>query len=180
MRCEVAELAEHPCAALEEEDIPEISIEMYLLDKLKVRIQLARQIDNAQHKIKKENHEKNWLREAAEAMEIELDSDLDDEEAVDGGHGDGDNAGDFSRKRKKKHTQPKNNASTQTKQQVQSLKDELKVLLAQPLVAHGVMRKYITSGARSVVSELLDAEGDGAFFSSPFNFNFNYSFCIHR
>lgn len=60
----------------EEEDIPEISIELYLLDKLKARIQLARQIDNAQHKVKKENHEKNWLREAADAMEIEVDSDM--------------------------------------------------------------------------------------------------------
>ena len=61
---------------VEEEDIPEIQIELYLLDKLKARIQLARQIDNAQHKVKKENHEKNWLKEAAEAMEIEVDSDM--------------------------------------------------------------------------------------------------------
>ena len=47
-----------------------------MLDRLKVRIQLARQIDAAKHKMKKENHEKRWLKEAAEAMEIELDSDL--------------------------------------------------------------------------------------------------------
>ena len=53
-----------------------MSIELYLLDKLKARIQIARQIDSAQHKIKKENHEKNWIRKAAEEMEIELDSDL--------------------------------------------------------------------------------------------------------
>lgn len=64
------------CCFVEEEDIPEIQIELYLLDKLKARIQLARQIDNAQHKIKKANHEKNWLKEAAEAMEIEVDSDM--------------------------------------------------------------------------------------------------------
>lgn len=36
------------------------------------------------------------------------------------------------------------------------MKAELRHLLAQPLVARGVMKKYITSGARSVVSELLD------------------------
>ncbi len=54
-----------------------MSIELHMLDKLKARIQVARQIDSTQHKIKKENHEKNWLREAAEAMELELDSDLD-------------------------------------------------------------------------------------------------------
>ena len=61
----------------EEEDIPEMSVELYMLDKLKARIQLARQVDSAQHKVKKENHEKKWLREAAEAMEIEIDSDMD-------------------------------------------------------------------------------------------------------
>ena len=51
-------------------------VELYMLDKLKERIQLAREIDSLQHKVKKEQHERNWLREAAEAMEIELDSDL--------------------------------------------------------------------------------------------------------
>ena len=51
-------------------------VELYMLDKLKERIQLARKIDSAQHKVKKENYEKNWLKEAAEAMEIELDSDM--------------------------------------------------------------------------------------------------------
>lgn len=59
-------------------DIPDMPIELDLLDKLKARVQLAKKIDSAQHKVKKEKHEKNWLREAAEAMEIELDSDLDD------------------------------------------------------------------------------------------------------
>ena len=51
-------------------------VELYMLDKLKERIQLAREIDSAQHKAKKEKHERNWLRETAEAMEIELDSDM--------------------------------------------------------------------------------------------------------
>ena len=51
-------------------------VELYMLDKLKARLQLAREIDAVQHKVKKENHERNWLKEAAEAMEIELDSDL--------------------------------------------------------------------------------------------------------
>ena len=61
---------------LEETDIPEISVELTLLDKLKDRIVLARQIDSKQHKIRKQRHEKNWLKEAAEAMELELDSDI--------------------------------------------------------------------------------------------------------
>ncbi|KAI0942156.1 hypothetical protein AcW1_009535 [Taiwanofungus camphoratus] len=60
----------------QEEEIPEMPVELYLLDKLKARVQLARQIDITQHKVKKEKHERNWLKEAAEAMELELDSDL--------------------------------------------------------------------------------------------------------
>lgn len=53
-----------------------MAIELSLLDKLKYRVQLARKIETSRHKIKKANHEKNWMRETAEAMEIELDSDF--------------------------------------------------------------------------------------------------------
>lgn len=60
----------------EDTDIPEMVPELSMLDKLKVRVQLARKIDQAQHKIKNENHDRNWMKEAAEAMELELDSDL--------------------------------------------------------------------------------------------------------
>lgn len=55
-----------------------MNIELYMLDKLKARVQLARQIDVTQHKANKEKHEKSWLRETADAMEIELDSDFAD------------------------------------------------------------------------------------------------------
>ncbi|KIK99198.1 hypothetical protein PAXRUDRAFT_823034 [Paxillus rubicundulus Ve08.2h10] len=57
-------------------DIPELPMELTLVDSLKTRIHLARQIDSQQHKVKKRNHERNWLRETAEAMEIEVDSDI--------------------------------------------------------------------------------------------------------
>ena len=60
----------------EDVDIPDITVELTLLDHLKERIRLARQIDVQQHQVKKQNHERSWLREAAEAMEIELDSDV--------------------------------------------------------------------------------------------------------
>ena len=63
----------------EEDEIPELPVELYMLDKLKARVGLAREIDGAQHRVRKETHERNWLREAAEAMEIALDSDLDSE-----------------------------------------------------------------------------------------------------
>lgn len=65
-------------SCIEEGDIPQMNIGLYMLDQLKTRIQLARQIDVAQHKANKEKHEKNWLKETADAMEIELDSDFAD------------------------------------------------------------------------------------------------------
>lgn len=53
-----------------------MNIELYMLDKLKARVQLARRIDVARHRANKEKHEKHWLKETADAMEIELDSDF--------------------------------------------------------------------------------------------------------
>ena len=76
MPCECANKCELTTTWTEEDEIAEMPVELYMLDKLKARIQLAREIDNAQHKAKKEKHERNWVKEAAEAMEIELDSDL--------------------------------------------------------------------------------------------------------
>ena len=42
----------------EEEEIPEMPVELYMLDKPKARLQLARKIDAVQHKVKKENYER--------------------------------------------------------------------------------------------------------------------------
>jgi ATP-dependent RNA helicase DDX24/MAK5 len=46
------------------------------MPKLKERIRLAKAIEKAQHEVKKENHEKNWLKETAEAMDLDLDPDM--------------------------------------------------------------------------------------------------------
>lgn len=56
--------------------IPELSVDHDFLDKLKNRVTMARKIDNALHNVKKVNHERNWLKETAEAMELELDPDV--------------------------------------------------------------------------------------------------------
>jgi ATP-dependent RNA helicase DDX24/MAK5 len=60
---------------LDESDIPELSVELNLLDKLKERVQLARQIEQRQHRVQKNNYEKNWVKETAEALGVDLDSD---------------------------------------------------------------------------------------------------------
>lgn len=51
-----------------------------MLAKLKERVTLARSIDNAQHNVKKENHEEKWLRETADALDIEVGSDLEEQD----------------------------------------------------------------------------------------------------
>ncbi|KAL7277303.1 hypothetical protein ACG7TL_009159 [Trametes sanguinea] len=123
----------------QEEEIAEMPVELYMLDKLKARLQLAREIDSVQHKVKKENHERNWLKEAAEAMEIELDSDL---------ASDDDDRSAAPSKQKRKALSAKTAA----------LKAELKAMLAQPLVARGVSTRYITSGVHSIADDLITGE----------------------
>lgn len=58
-----------------EDEIAEMSVDLTMLDKLKARVQLARQIETSHHKVKKANHERNWMKEAAKALEVELDDD---------------------------------------------------------------------------------------------------------
>ena len=48
--------------------------------------------------------------------------------------------------------QAKKNAS-----KVHQLKSELKALIAEPLVARGISRRYITSGSRAIVDDLVGA-----------------------
>lgn len=110
------------------------------MDKLKARLQLAKDIDKLSHKDRKAKHERNWLRETAEAMDIELDSDFasDDDEKSGGGGG-----GLTKRERKARDAK------------AAGLRAELKELLTQPLVARGVMTSYITSGSTPIVDDIL-------------------------
>ncbi|KAF9051432.1 P-loop containing nucleoside triphosphate hydrolase protein [Panaeolus papilionaceus] len=119
-----------------EAEIAEMSIELSMLDKLKARVQLAKKIENAQHKVKKTNHDKNWMREAAETLGVDLDSDLD-----------GSDEENLSKKKQKARDI-----------KMAKMKDELKHMLSQPLLAKGILPKYITSGSRSIADEMLAGE----------------------
>lgn len=55
---------------------PDLEIEAGFLPKLKERIALAKEIEKAQHYVKKDNHDRNWLKEAAEAMDLDIDPDM--------------------------------------------------------------------------------------------------------
>ncbi|TFK38098.1 P-loop containing nucleoside triphosphate hydrolase protein [Crucibulum laeve] len=119
----------------EESEIAEMSIELSLLDKLKARVQLAKQIENAQHKIKKTNHDRNWMRETAEVLGVDLDSDFDSDPE------DENKLSNQKRKAKAAKTA--------------GMKAELKRLISQPLIASGVSTRYITSSSRQIADDLL-------------------------
>ncbi|KAG9296070.1 hypothetical protein G9A89_011922 [Geosiphon pyriformis] len=94
-----------------------------IIDAMKQRISLARMIDEEEHKIQKSNHDTDWLQKAAQELEV----DLDDED-----------------KSKKK------NAAVKGK--IKAMKQQLRFLLAQPLVPRGVSTKYLTGGVATVGS----------------------------
>lgn len=55
-----------------DDEILDLPVERDLLDRLKGRVELAREIDRIQHGATKENHDKNWLKVTAEALEIDF------------------------------------------------------------------------------------------------------------
>ncbi|KAJ9109741.1 hypothetical protein QFC19_001971 [Naganishia cerealis] len=119
-------------------ELPELQVEPGFLPKLRERVRIAREIEKAQHAVKKAKHEKSWLQEAAEAMDIDLDPDLLSAEESDD---------EIARSRKKPKQRLRDNAPR--------LRHELDALLAQPLMARGVSAKYPTSGSRVVINDLL-------------------------
>jgi len=149
---------------IEEDGIPEMSTNLDMLDKLKERVRLAQKIDHAQHQARKRKHDRSWVRQTAEAMEIELDSDFArcaPMFLI--------NFRGFQTKRPFSDSQEGANGRTRGKQDVATaaLKNELKQLLSQPLLARGISAKYITSGARSVADDLMHGKCACSCYSVP-------------
>ena len=65
-----------PKQSVDEAEILDMTIDLGILDKLKARVQLARKIETTQHKVKKVNHDRRWMKETADALGVELDSDI--------------------------------------------------------------------------------------------------------
>ncbi|KAF9260720.1 DEAD-domain-containing protein [Marasmius fiardii PR-910] len=101
-----------------------------LLDNLKTRVRLAKEIEGMSHKVRKANHEDKWMKEAAEALGVDL---SDDERNL-----------------------PRQNLKQGAK--LASMKSQLKHLLSQPLLARGTSVRYITSGHYSLAEELLEQD----------------------
>lgn len=118
----------------------DLEIEGGFLPKLKERIALARQIEKTQHEVKKESHDRSWLEEAAEAMDLDIDPSMFSDEEHDPD-------APFTRKGSKKQTKKSAN--------VPKLKHQLAQLLAEPLLARGISARYPTSGSRVIVDEVV-------------------------
>ncbi|KAM0753840.1 P-loop containing nucleoside triphosphate hydrolase protein [Meredithblackwellia eburnea MCA 4105] len=122
-------------------DLPVLPTDFSILDKLKQRLELAKKIENADHKASKEAHDDNWLRQAAEAMEIDLDSDFEE----------------LDEDNNKKSSKKKVNAKAA---KAKALKAELQALLDKPLMMRGVSAKYITTRGRvGFVDQLVNGTG---------------------
>ncbi|KAK4688530.1 ATP-dependent RNA helicase DDX24/MAK5, partial [Tremellales sp. Uapishka_1] len=131
-----------------EEQLPDLTIDSGFLPKLKERIRVAKAIEKAQHMVKKDNHEKNWLKETAEAMDIDIDPDM---------LSDGEYDADLP------YHQPNKQSSNTRKTSGASLiklKAELRELLREPLMARGVSAKYPTSGSRVIIDDLINQRGN--------------------
>ncbi|PKK75453.1 P-loop containing nucleoside triphosphate hydrolase protein [Rhizophagus irregularis] len=135
MLCSPEELSLYQklCLKLNKVDgLADFPVDRGILNSMKQRINLARQIDQDEHKMQKMNHDNDWLKKTAQEFEI----DLDDEEIVN----------DSNRGNQK-----------QIKEKIRSMKLELKSLLSQPLIPRGVSTKYLTSGiVRDLADRLLD------------------------
>lgn len=107
-------------------EVSTLAVDRILLNKLRQRVSLAKEIDDAQHSFKKQNHEAKWLKEMAEALDVELDDDNDG----------------FN-----KYTDPRGRQLSS--QKLMFMKDRLKSLLATPIVAPGTSLRYLTSGKDS-------------------------------
>lgn len=137
---------------IEVTDVGEMSVEHHLLDKLKRRLRVAKEIDAKQHRANKATHDKKWVRATADALDIELDSDYSSECAPPF------YSLKFSFHRSNQFSNGAVRSNKTRDSKLVQLKSELKELLNQPLIARGVSTRYITSGSRPVASAILAGE----------------------
>lgn len=104
-------------------ELPLFPVEYAYMAPVRKRVKLARRVEMATHSMKKHKHHNDWLKQMAQAADIDLDEELLSDDADE--------------------QQP-----LKTKQQgkvVDHLKSELKALLNQPLLPKGVSKKYINN-----------------------------------
>ncbi|KAI4132015.1 MAG: hypothetical protein LQ341_006316 [Variospora aurantia] len=122
-----------------------LELDRKIVARLKPRIVLAKNIADAGMAKEKKGHEDKWLRDAAEELGVDYDS----EEFRDGGKG-GKGKGQGRKKKEEK-------ARGLSRQEVGGMKAELKAMLARR-VNVGVSERYLSAGGLDV-EELLEGRG---------------------
>ncbi|KAJ1656508.1 ATP-dependent RNA helicase [Dispira simplex] len=127
------------CTVLKKSSIPEFPVDHRILREMKKRAQLARKINDEEHRMKKTKFESDWLRQQAQAMDIELDDDLLSDD-------------DDGQKAQQEAT---------VKAKVRQWKQELRILLEQPIVTRTKVGggKLVTT---DTIQELLASQSEPA------------------
>ncbi|KAF6732947.1 ATP-dependent RNA helicase DDX24 [Oryzias melastigma] len=103
-----------------DEELPMFPIETKCLDAIKERVNLARKIEKIEFYNSREKQHDSWFKQAAEALEVDLDDDL-----LLGGAKDED-------------------AEREQQKMVKGMKKHLKHLISQPIFKHAMKTKYPT------------------------------------
>ncbi|KAK5857379.1 hypothetical protein PBY51_010630 [Eleginops maclovinus] len=103
-----------------DEDLPMFPIESKCMEAIKERVNLARQIEKIEFHNSREKHHNSWFRQAAEALEVDLDDDL----LIGGAR---DDQGDRDQQK-----------------MVKGMKKHLKYLISKPVFKREIMTKYPT------------------------------------
>jgi len=126
-----------------------LELDRRIVNRVKPRVNIAARITDSQIAKEKVSAEDNWLRNAAEDLGVEYDSEEFEKSA---GRGRGRGRGRHQREKE---------AGSITKAELAGMRAELKGLLSQR-VNVGVSEKYLTSG-RVDIDALLRGEGNAAF-----------------
>lgn len=148
MRRLVAKVHATTIAEDKSKGIHTLELDRRIVGRLKPRTVLAKNIADAAMAKERKGHEDKWLRDAAEELGVEYDSEEFANQAAGKGKGQG---------RKKKEEK----AIGLSKQEVGAMKAELKAMLARR-VNVGVSERYLSAGGLDV-EELLEGGGRGEF-----------------
>ncbi|XP_053331655.1 ATP-dependent RNA helicase DDX24 [Spea bombifrons] len=121
------------------EDLPFFPVDGKCMNGIKERVNLARQIEKMEYFNSKAKHQKSWIQQAAEALEIDLD---DDDELIGG-------------KQNEEEDREKEKA-------VKAMKKQLKRLLSQPVFRNIIKTKYPTQSGKLTLPTLLTSKAESA------------------
>ncbi len=118
-------------------------VDRKLVSRLKKRVELAKKITDSTQEKQKKGHEDDWLKNAAEELGVDYDSD--EFRNMDAGK-----KGNRGKAKKEK-------AASATKAEVGSWRAELKHLMQQK-VNSGFSERYLTSGTVNLAQALLEED----------------------